>query len=186
MSPGSAPYIHLLLETNDIQMIDFVNESNTISVKTMHESVKTLKVCPNGRYLLTAGNKGDIAIWSVSRVKWDTYSLKFNFFSIPQILDFILSRVHSSRPKQNIGRDDLIHRLLNESLANLPYLFICVAPIYHRLDKLLMLLPLFFYQLHFDATLPLLYFLSILDGWPMVHSHWDWSKILLLFAERWL
>ena len=65
MSPGSAPYIHLLLETNDIQMIDFVNESNTVSMKTMHESVKTLKVCPNGRYLLTAGNKGDIAIWSV-------------------------------------------------------------------------------------------------------------------------
>ena len=37
MAPGSAPYVHLVLETNEIQMIDFVNESNTTSVITMHE-----------------------------------------------------------------------------------------------------------------------------------------------------
>ncbi len=49
-------------------MIDFVNESNTTSIVTMHEQVKTIKVCPNGRYLLTAGTKGDIAIWAVKRV----------------------------------------------------------------------------------------------------------------------
>lgn len=68
MAPGSAPYVHLVLETNEIQMIDFVNESNTTSIVTMHEQVKMIKVCPNGRYLLTAGTKGDIAIWAVKRV----------------------------------------------------------------------------------------------------------------------
>jgi len=69
MAPGSAPYVHLILESNNILMVDFVNESNTTQIKTMHESVKSLKVCPNGRYLLTAGARGDIAIWSVTRIK---------------------------------------------------------------------------------------------------------------------
>ena len=69
MAPGTAPYVFLILESNNIQMIDFVNESNTTSIQTMHECVKTLKVCPNGRYLLTGGIRGDIALWSVTRVK---------------------------------------------------------------------------------------------------------------------
>ena len=69
MAPGSAPYVHLITDTNDIVMIDFVNEQNRTEVRTMHESVKTLKVCPNGRYLLTAGSRGDIALWSVNRIK---------------------------------------------------------------------------------------------------------------------
>lgn len=71
MAPGSAPYVHLITETNDIMMIDFVNDSNRNEVHTMHEQVKTLKVCPNGRYLLTAGIKGDIAVWSVRRARAD-------------------------------------------------------------------------------------------------------------------
>jgi len=50
-------------------MIDFVNESNTTEVKTLHERVRSLKVCPNGRYLITAGERGDIAVWGVKRVK---------------------------------------------------------------------------------------------------------------------
>jgi hypothetical protein len=69
MAPGSAPYVYMLLESNELQQLDFVNESNTVVVKTMHERARNLKVCPNGRYLLTAGNRGDIAIWSVTRVK---------------------------------------------------------------------------------------------------------------------
>lgn len=67
MAPGTAPYVHLILESNEVWMVDFVNESNTTSVMTMHQGVKTLKVCPNGRYLLTAGSRGDIAVWNVIR-----------------------------------------------------------------------------------------------------------------------
>ena len=52
-------------------MIDFVNEKNFTSLKTIHDSVKLLKVCPNGRYVLTAGDKGDIIIYSVKRAKPD-------------------------------------------------------------------------------------------------------------------
>lgn len=49
-------------------MLDFVNESNKTSILTFHEEVKSLKVCPNGRYLLTGGTKGDIALWAVKRI----------------------------------------------------------------------------------------------------------------------
>lgn len=69
MAPGSAPYVYMILESGQIAMIDFVNESNTTEVKTLHDKVRSLKVCPNGRYLITAGEKGDIAIWGVKRVK---------------------------------------------------------------------------------------------------------------------
>jgi len=26
-----------------------------------------MKICPNGRYVLTAGNRGDVSLWSVSK-----------------------------------------------------------------------------------------------------------------------
>ena len=67
MAPGSAPYVHLILKDNSIKMIDFVNESNFARVVTIHDEVANLKVCPNGRYLLTCGHKGDVIIWSVRR-----------------------------------------------------------------------------------------------------------------------
>jgi hypothetical protein len=72
MAPGTAPYVYVIMETNDIQMIDFVNETNTTTVRTLHESVKRLKVCPNGRYLLTSGARGDVALWSVVRIQAQT------------------------------------------------------------------------------------------------------------------
>ena len=50
-------------------MLDFVNEGNTCKIQTLHEEIKQLKVCPNGKYLLTSGTKGDVAIWNVIRVK---------------------------------------------------------------------------------------------------------------------
>jgi hypothetical protein len=28
MAPGSAPYVYLISETNELMMLDFVNESN--------------------------------------------------------------------------------------------------------------------------------------------------------------
>lgn len=67
MAPGSAPYIFLIGDNNSIEMVDFVNESNKTVIKTIHDSVKLLKVCPNGRYVLTAGDKGEVIIYSVRR-----------------------------------------------------------------------------------------------------------------------
>ena len=26
-----------------------------------------MKICPNGRYVLTAGNQGDVTIWSIKK-----------------------------------------------------------------------------------------------------------------------
>jgi len=50
-------------------MLDFVNEENFTRVETIHTSVKSLKVCPNGRYVLTAGEQGDITIWKVKKTQ---------------------------------------------------------------------------------------------------------------------
>jgi hypothetical protein len=48
-------------------MIDFVNEANQSKIKTIHDHIKTLKVCPNGRYVLSTGDKGDVILYSVRR-----------------------------------------------------------------------------------------------------------------------
>jgi WD40 repeat protein len=48
-------------------MIDFVNEENTSEIKTIHEEVRLLKMCPNGRYIITGGDKGDICIWQIKK-----------------------------------------------------------------------------------------------------------------------
>lgn len=34
---------------------------------TTHEEAKAMKICPNGRYVLTGGSRGDIALWSVKK-----------------------------------------------------------------------------------------------------------------------
>ena len=71
IAPGSSPYAFLILDDNSVRMIDFVNEANQSSIKTIHDHVKSLKVCPNGRYVLSAGDKGDVVIYSVRRVQSD-------------------------------------------------------------------------------------------------------------------
>lgn len=53
---------------NKIKMIDMVNSENSSETQTIHEESKIMKVCPNGRYILTGGSKGDICIWNVKKV----------------------------------------------------------------------------------------------------------------------
>ena len=67
MGPGSAPYVFLIQDDNTVRMIDFVNEANQSRIKTIHDNVKYLKVCPNGRYVLSGGDKGDVILYSVKR-----------------------------------------------------------------------------------------------------------------------
>ena len=71
IAPGSSPYIFVILDDNSVRMIDFVNEANQSSIKTIHDHIKSLKVCPNGRYVMSAGDKGDVVIYSVRRVQSD-------------------------------------------------------------------------------------------------------------------
>ena len=44
-----------------------MNENNQAKIQTLHEDLKTMKVCPNGRYVLTAGNRGDVSLWQVKK-----------------------------------------------------------------------------------------------------------------------
>ena len=69
IAPGSSPYVFAILDDNTVRMIDFVNEANQTSIKTIHDHVKSLKVCPNGRYVMSAGDKGDVVIYSVRRTQ---------------------------------------------------------------------------------------------------------------------
>ena len=62
IAPGSSPYVFVILDDNSVRMIDFVNEANQTSIKTIHDHVKSLKVCPNGRYVMSAGDKGDVVL----------------------------------------------------------------------------------------------------------------------------
>jgi WD40 repeat protein len=50
-----------------MKMIDLVNEENTSEIKTIHDESKLLRICPNGRYIITGGTNGDICIWSVQK-----------------------------------------------------------------------------------------------------------------------
>ena len=67
IGPGSAPYVYLIQEDNTVRMIDFVNEANQARIKTIHDQVKSIKVCPNGRYVISGGDKGDVILYSVRR-----------------------------------------------------------------------------------------------------------------------
>jgi hypothetical protein len=51
-----------------LKMIDFVNEENTSEIMTIHEDAKLMRMCPNGRYIITGGDKGDICIWNIKKV----------------------------------------------------------------------------------------------------------------------
>lgn len=51
-------------------MIDLVNEQNTSEIATMHDQAKIMKICPNGRYIISAGDKGDVCIWQIKRKEY--------------------------------------------------------------------------------------------------------------------
>jgi len=65
--PGTSPFICVALKDNSIKLIDFMNEANQAGIETLHEELTTMKVCPNGRYVLTGGNRGDVSLWSIQK-----------------------------------------------------------------------------------------------------------------------
>ncbi len=67
MAPGNTPFFFVTCEDNTISMVDFVNEENRSKVELILDEVRSMKVCPNGRYVLTGGDKGDIVVWKVRR-----------------------------------------------------------------------------------------------------------------------
>ena len=50
-------------------MVDLVNEENTTDTMTIHEEVKMMKLCPNGKYVMTGGSKGDICLWNLKKIQ---------------------------------------------------------------------------------------------------------------------
>ena len=56
MPGGQSPFVCISFNDNTVKLIDFMNEANQTKLETMHDELKTMKVCPNGKYVLTAGN----------------------------------------------------------------------------------------------------------------------------------
>lgn len=48
---------------NTYRAIDTLNEENVLLVKTPHDEITQVEISPNGRYILTGGDKGDIVMW---------------------------------------------------------------------------------------------------------------------------
>jgi WD40 repeat protein len=66
ITPNSS-FFFVLQQDNVLKMIDFVNTENTSEILTIHSEAQVIKICPNGRYVLTGGSNGDICIWQVKR-----------------------------------------------------------------------------------------------------------------------
>ena len=67
LMPSSIPFICVSMKDNSVKLIDFMNDANQASIETLHEELTSLKICPNGRYVLTAGNRGDVCLWSIKK-----------------------------------------------------------------------------------------------------------------------
>ena len=65
--PGTSPFVMVGLKNSVVKLIDFMNEHNQSEIQTLHENLTALKICPNGRYVLTAGNRGDVCLWRIKR-----------------------------------------------------------------------------------------------------------------------
>jgi len=63
MGPQSSAHVLVLLKDNSIKMVDYVNETNCCTTETIHDTCKLFRLSPNGRYMLTAGDKGDIVVY---------------------------------------------------------------------------------------------------------------------------
>ena len=67
MPHGSSPFICIALQDKSLKLIDYMNEENQTQIQTMHDELKSMKVCPNGRYVLTGGNRGDLTLWAIHK-----------------------------------------------------------------------------------------------------------------------
>ena len=64
---GNACWLTVLQANGAIRLIDMVNTENFTEMQTTHEEVKIMKVCYNGRYILTGGSGGDISLWNIKK-----------------------------------------------------------------------------------------------------------------------
>lgn len=67
LMPTNVPFVCIALNDNSIKLIDYMNEANQAEIQTTHEEITAMRICPNGRYVLTGGNLGDISLWSIRK-----------------------------------------------------------------------------------------------------------------------
>ena len=67
----TSTFFFVLQADGVVRMVDQVNTENTSEVQTVHEEARVMRVCPNGRYVLTGGTKGDICLWAIKRREFE-------------------------------------------------------------------------------------------------------------------
>lgn len=67
LMPTNVPFICIALNDNTIKLIDYMNEANQAEIQTTHEEITAMRICPNGRYVLTGGNQGDVSLWAIKK-----------------------------------------------------------------------------------------------------------------------
>lgn len=60
---SNGKFFVVTMANNTYRAIDTLNEENVLLVKTSHDEITELEISPNGRYIITGGNKGDIILW---------------------------------------------------------------------------------------------------------------------------
>jgi hypothetical protein len=63
----NTPFFVVLQADNQLVTIDSVNDENRSALLTTHEQAVAMRICPNGRYVLTGGSRGDVAVWSLKK-----------------------------------------------------------------------------------------------------------------------
>jgi WD40 repeat protein len=64
---GNACWLSVLEASGTVRLVDMVNTENQTQIETTHEEVQIMKVCYNGRYILTGGSGGDISLWNIKK-----------------------------------------------------------------------------------------------------------------------
>lgn len=60
---SNGKFFIVTMDNHTFRAIDTLNEENVLLVKTTHDEITQLEISPNGRYIITGGNKGDIILW---------------------------------------------------------------------------------------------------------------------------
>jgi hypothetical protein len=63
----NTPFFVVLQADNRLVTVDSVNDENRSEILTTHDEALAMKICPNGRYVLTGGSRGDVALWSLKK-----------------------------------------------------------------------------------------------------------------------
>lgn len=71
---SSGKFFLVTLNNNTYRAIDTLNEENVLLVNTSHDEITQIEISPNGRYIITGGNRGDVILWKTKILSFSNKS----------------------------------------------------------------------------------------------------------------